>query len=295
MKKKIRKYKKVYIEITNSCNLKCSFCPTSIKPAKIMTLEEFKYILDQIKPYSDYIYLHVKGEPLSHPQIDKLLDAAKEKNIKVNITTNGTLITRVEDKIINKEAFRQINFSLHSFDGDIDKIEKNDYLKNILDFTSRSLSLGNTYISLRLWNFHQGNKNKDQMIGNRKVIAQIEEYFNLDYKIEDNLIPGKGLKLKDKLYLNSDLEFKWPKLSDKEENENGFCYGLRSQIGVLVDGTVIPCCLDDEGIVDLGNIFTTPFKDIVEGERATNIYEGFNSNKAVEELCRKCTFKDKFK
>jgi len=290
----MKKYKKVYIEITNMCNLKCSFCPQGNRVHKLMTIDEFSYILDEVKPYSDYIYLHVKGEPLSHPKINELLDIAEEKNIKVNITTNGTLIGKVEEKIIEKKAFRQINFSLHSFDGNIDKIDEDDYLKKILDFTKRSLALETTYISLRLWNFHPENKNKIQMEGNRKIIDKIEKYFNLDYKIEDKLIPGRGLKIKNRLYLNTDLEFKWPELSDRYENEDGFCYGLRTQIGILVDGTVVPCCLDGEGIIDLGNIFKTSFKKIIEGKRASAIYEGFSNKKAVEDLCKKCTFKEKF-
>lgn len=294
MGKKIKKYKKVYIEITNRCNLKCSFCPQGIRTPKIMTKDEFKHILDEIKPYSDYIYLHVKGEPLSHPEIESFLDIAEEKNIKVNITTNGTLIGRVGEKILDKKAFRQINFSLHSFDGNLDKIDEDDYLEKILDFTKKTLLLNNTYISLRLWNFHSDNKNKIQMDGNRKILRKIEKYFNLDYKIEDRLIPGSGLKIKNKLYLNTDLEFKWPELSEVDENEDGFCYGLRTQIGILVDGTVIPCCLDGEGVIDLGNIFKKSFKKIVEGEKATAIYDGFSNKKAVEELCKKCTFKEKF-
>jgi radical SAM protein with 4Fe4S-binding SPASM domain len=294
MKKEMKKYKKVYIEITNRCNLKCSFCPQGVRTPKIMTTDEFGYILDEIKPYSDYVYLHVKGEPLSHPKIADFLNLAEEKEIKVNITTNGTLIGRVGEKIVDKKSFRQINFSLHSFDGDIDRIDEDDYLKKILDFTKKSLSLGSTYISLRLWNFHEGNKNEIQMKGNREILGKIERYFGLDYKIEDKLVPGRGLKIKDRLYLNTDLEFKWPELRDEYENEDGFCYGLRNQIGILVDGTVIPCCLDGEGVVNLGNIFETQFKEIIEGERATAIYDGFSNKKAVEELCKKCTFKEKF-
>jgi len=290
----MKKYKKVYIEITNRCNLKCSFCPQGVRIPRIMTPDEFTYILEEIKPYSDYIYLHVKGEPLSHPQLSDFLDIAEKYDIKVNITTNGTLIDKVGDKIIEKTALRQMNFSLHSFDGDLSKIEENNYINNILKFSKKSLDVGKTYISLRLWNFHSGNKNKIQMMGNREILKKIEEFFQLDYSIEDKLIPGRGLKIKDKLYLNSDLEFRWPTLSDVEETEDGFCYGLRTQIGILVDGTVIPCCLDGEGVINLGNIYKTNFKNIIEDRRASAIYDGFSGKKAVEELCKKCTFKEKF-
>ena len=225
----MKKYKKVYIEITNRCNLKCSFCPQGVRAPKIMTMDEFRHILDEVKPYSDYIYLHVKGEPLSHPEIDGFLDLAEEKNIKVNITTNGTLIDRVGEKIVDKKAFRQINFSLHSFDGDIDKIDEDDYLKKILDFTKKSLSLENTYISLRLWNFHGGNKNKIQMEGNRKIIGKIERYFGLDYRIEDKLVPGRGLKIKNRLYLNTDLNLNGRNCVTKMKMKMDFAmgYGLR--------------------------------------------------------------------
>ena len=294
MKKDIKKYKKVYIEITNRCNLRCSFCPQGSRAPKVMTKDEFKHILEEIKPYSNYIYLHVKGEPLFHPEIADFLKIAEEKEIRVNITTNGTLTGRVGKKIIEEKSLRQINFSLHSFDGNIEKIDSDDYLKNILDFTEKSLLLGNTYISLRLWNFHRENKNERQMEGNRKILNKIEKHLDLDYKIEDKLVPGCGLKIKDRLYLNTDLEFKWPELSDTYENEDGFCYGLRTQVGILADGTVIPCCLDGEGVIDLGNIFERPFKEIIEGTRATAIYDGFSNKKAVEELCKKCTFKEKF-
>lgn len=290
----MKKYKKVYIEITNSCNLSCSFCPTGEKKPRLMTPNEFRHILKEIKPYSDYIYLHVKGEPLSHPKLGEFFDIAKEFDIFVNITSNGTLINKVESTIIDKPAFRQINFSLHSFDGDIDKINQNDYLKNILNFTRKSLEIGNTYISLRLWNFHKDNKNKEQMKGNREIISKIEEYFHLDYKIEDKLIPGRGLKIQKKLYLNTDLEFKWPSLLDTEIEESGFCHGLSNHVGILSDGTVVPCCLDGNGSINLGNIFDSSFKEIIYGERAENIFNGFKEKKAVEEMCKKCTFKSKF-
>ena len=284
------KFKKVYIEITNRCNLRCSFCPESSRTPKIMSIEEFEHILKEIKPYTDYIYLHIKGEPLSHPQLPEFLDLAEKYKIKVNITSNGTLIDRVGDKIINKPAFRQINFSLHSFDGNLDKIDENNYIEKVLNFANKS---ENIYISLRLWNFHKDNKNKKQMDGNRKILKEIERYFNLDYRIEDKLIPGKGLKIRDKIYLNTDLEFQWPSLKNEIVGENGFCYGLRSQIGILVDGTVIPCCLDGEGVIDLGNIHKISFEEILNGKMLKDIYDGFGNNKVVEELCRRCSFRSK--
>lgn len=290
----MKKFKKIYVEISNICNLKCSFCPTTQRKSQYMTLKNFEHILQEIKPYSNYIYLHVKGEPLFHPEISEILSAAKREGFFVNITTNGTLINASQDLLLGENAPRQINFSLHSFDGNLNSIDHNNYLENILTFTEKSLFKNQTYISLRLWNFNKDDGDSLQQQGNRYILEKIEKKFNLEYKISELLVPGKGLKIRDKLYINSDLEFKWPELKDDHFSEEGFCYGLRNQAAILVDGTVVPCCLDGEGITYLGNIFQKSFKTILEGERARAIYDGFTNHIAVEELCKKCQFKNKF-
>lgn len=290
----MNRFKKIYIEISNICNLKCSFCPATQRKAQYMSVANFKHILEEIKPYSKYIYLHVKGEPLFYPHLDEILKAAKEENFFVNITTNGTLINNSSELLLGEFAPRQINFSLHSFDGDLDSIDNNNYLDNILFFVEKSLAKSQTYISLRLWNFDMNDRDSLQQRGNRDILNRIEDKFHLDYKISELLLPGKGLKIKDKLYINSDLKFKWPELSDDHFEEEGFCYGLRNQVAILVDGTVVPCCLDGEGITDLGNVFKESFKSIIESNRAKAIYDGFSNHRAVEELCIKCQFKEKF-
>ncbi|MGL5982690.1 MAG: radical SAM/SPASM domain-containing protein [Cetobacterium sp.] len=290
----MNRFKKIYIEISNICNLKCSFCPTTKRKAQYMSEENFSNILKDVKEFSNHIYLHVKGEPLFHPHLETFLELAKKEGIFVNITTNGTLIKKCNNLLLGENAPRQINFSLHSFDGNFESIDYNDYLQNILSFVEKSLEKNKTYISLRLWNFNKDDKESPQQKGNNYILDKIEEKFSLDYKISEMIVPGKGLKIKDKLYINSDLEFKWPEMSDSYSEEKGFCYGLRNQIAILVDGTVVPCCLDGEGVVNLGNVFEESFKNIIEGERAKAIYDGFSNNLAVEELCKKCSFKEKF-
>ncbi|MGL4403732.1 MAG: radical SAM/SPASM domain-containing protein [Fusobacteriaceae bacterium] len=290
----MNRFKKIYIEISNICNLKCSFCPTTKRKAQYMSIENFTHILKEVKEYSKHIYLHVKGEPLFHPNLDMILEIAKKESFFVNITTNGTLIADRMELLLGETAPRQINFSLHSFDGNLESIDYNNYLENILFFTEKSLEKNKTYISLRLWNFNKDDKNSLQQKGNNYILDKIEKKFNLDYKISELIVPGKGLKIKDKLYINSELEFKWPELSDAYYEEKGFCYGLRNQVAILADGTVVPCCLDGEGVTNLGNIFQDNFKNIIESERAKAIYDGFSNHIAVEELCKKCSFKEKF-
>ncbi|MEQ8154016.1 MAG: radical SAM/SPASM domain-containing protein [Clostridiaceae bacterium] len=289
----MKRFKKIYIEITNVCNLSCEFCPQTKRTPEFMKIDTFSKILDQIKPFTDYIYLHIKGEPLLHPEIDKFLDLSHEKGFKVNLTTNGTLIKQAENKLLMKPALRQINFSLHSFDGNEKSADKNEYIGNILSFVTKAQSM-NIISAFRLWNLSEDNLTNTQREKNREILEIIEKEFSLPYKIEEQVTPGRGIKIKNKVYLNQDYEFDWPDLNAEEDDGKGFCYALRSHAGILVDGTVVPCCLDGEGIINLGNVNNKDFSEIIEDSRAAAIFEGFSARKAVEELCRKCGYRKRF-
>lgn len=289
----MKTFKKVYVEITSVCNLACSFCPPTSRHANFIKLDAFNNILDQLKPHTSYIYLHVKGEPLLHPRIDELLDASHAKGFKVNITTNGTLIKKNWVKLLGKPALRQMNFSLHSFDGHEGSTNRENYLSTILTFAREAAEHG-VIISFRLWNLHRESATNAEKRRNRETLEMIEKEFHLDYKIEEKVVPGSGVKIADRIYLNQDYEFQWPSLQAPEDDGKGFCHALRTQAAILVDGTVVPCCLDGEGVINLGNINNTPFSEIVEGERANNIFEGFSRREAVEEMCRKCGYRKRF-
>ncbi|WP_138494157.1 radical SAM/SPASM domain-containing protein [Paenibacillus pinistramenti] len=289
----MKTFKKVYIEITSVCNLACSFCPQTARKANFMKPEMFNDILDQIKPHTSHIYLHVKGEPLLHPKIDLLLDSAHEKGFKVNITTNGTLLHKAGAKILGKPALRQMNFSLHSFDGHEGSENREGYVGSVLQFARAAAEQG-ILISFRLWNLTEDNLTNAQRQRNRETLALLEQEFHLDYRIEEKVEPGKGVKIAHNIYLNQDYEFQWPSLNAPEDDGKGFCHGLRTQAGVLVDGTVIPCCLDGEGVINLGNVQQSSFSEIVESERANNLFYGFSRREAVEDLCRRCGYRKRF-
>lgn len=289
----MKTFKKVYIEITSVCNLACSFCPPTARTKNFMKPDTFSKILDEIKPHTNHIYLHVKGEPLLHPRVSELLDLAHDKGFKVNITTNGTLIHKAGPKILGKPALRQMNFSLHSFDGHDGSENREGYVSEIIAFAKQAAELG-VLISFRLWNLTEDNITNLARERNRETLALLEEAFDLDFKIEEKVMPGSGVKIAPRIFLNQDHEFRWPALHEPEDDGKGFCHALRSQAAVLVDGTVVPCCLDGEGVINLGNLHETPFSQIVEGERANNLYYGFSRREAVEELCRKCGYRQRF-
>ena len=118
----MKKYKRVYIEITNVCNLSCSFCPLTKRAKSFLDEEKFVHILNEVSPYTDYIYLHLMGEPLLNPGLEVFLEEAYKKGVKVNITTNGTLLKKNKEILLNSKSLRQVNISLHSFEANDSKI-----------------------------------------------------------------------------------------------------------------------------------------------------------------------------
>lgn len=284
----MKKLKKVYIEITNVCNLACAFCPgTSRKPA-FMTLSDFETVLRRLKGFTDYLYLHVLGEPLLHPDLARLLELSASYGYKVNITTNGTKISDRAEVLLNGSPPRQVNFSLHCREeADFSDVDK--YLDDIFDFTCAALDKGGIYISYRLWNVTSEASERY----NAYVIRKLQQRFSPNFSISEAMKGSPRITLRDRLYLNSAEVFHWPSESAGEA-QNGFCLGLRDQAAVLADGTVVPCCLDSEGSIKLGNIFEDEFEYILNGERARNLYEGFSKRKAVEDICMKCGYRSRF-
>lgn len=259
-------YKKVYIEITNNCSLNCDFCIKNKRPNKFMSKDEFQIILDKLQGYTKYLYLHVLGEPLIHPLINDFINLAIKNNYYVNITTNGYLINNIK----NNKNIRQLNISLHSYN---DKYKKSliNYLNDIFLVVDKLKTT--TYISYRLW---VNSKHKED------IINALEKKYNV--KISNNM------KLEKNVFIDFDDEFIWPSLNNNYYSDKGKCYALKNQIGILADGTIIPCCLDTLGIIKLGNIFVDNINDIINTPKYQNILNGFKNNKKVEELCKHCSF-----
>lgn len=283
------RFKKIYIETTNICNLSCNFCPKTSRKLGFMGIESFNEIINKIKGYTNHIYLHLMGEPFLNKNLETFLKIAKEADLKVNITTNGTLINRVKDVIINSKAVRQINISLHSFEANDNDIEFNKYINNILDFINESTEKSETICALRLWNIDTEELKANNNL-NSQIINLIQDKLNLEINLIEELKEKKRLKLKDKVYLNMAEKFSWPDVNLSLISEDVFCHGLRDQIGILLDGTVVPCCLDSEGKIPLGNIFDKSLEQIITSERARNIYDGFSRRRAVEDLCKRCGY-----
>lgn len=284
----MKKFKKVYIEITNICNLKCNFCPKTSRQLKSMNKESFENVVKKVKPYTDYVYFHLMGEPFLNKELEHFLEISKENQLKVNITTNGTLIQDVKEILLNASALRQVNISLHSFEANEEQIDFNEYINNIINFVKEATEKTNIICSLRLWNLDTKYNASNNM--NIDIFKLLEQKFKIESNLKECLKEKNSLKLKNNVYISMGEKFKWPSLKVEELGERAFCYGLRDQVGILVDGTVVPCCLDSEGSIPLGNIFENTLDEILNCKRAKDIYNGFSERKAVEELCKRCGF-----
>ncbi|MDE5586891.1 MAG: radical SAM protein, partial [Bacilli bacterium] len=277
-----KRFKRIYIEILNVCNLSCSFCTKTKRSKRKMTPAEFEEILKKIDSYTDYIYLHVKGEPLLHPELKQILDISEKYKKKVPITTNGTLLKETKEILVNSKAVRQINLSLHS------ENKKENYLEDIFKVVD-DLSK-NKYIVYRFWTLQ--NNIFDQK--STETVNKIASHYHLSTELVEKIKKEYNINIAENIYISKDNQFLWPELENNYYEEKGYCHALKDQLAILVDGTVVPCCLDGEGIIDLGNIYSMDLESILKSDRVLDMKRGFECRNVKEELCKHCNFKEKF-
>ena len=273
----MKKFRKVYLEISNLCNLRCSFCPGTQRKGHAMDEQAFRILTAKLRPYTDFLYFHLMGEPLCHPLLERFLQIADQQGFKVILTTNGTLLARQQTMLLSAPALHKVNISLHAFEANDLAVPFSRYLADC--FAYGKAAAGNKLTVYRLWN--EGGADDC----NGQILDAMEEAFPKPWITEP-----RGTRIGDKVYLEVASKFDWPDLSAADGGESCFCYGLRDQLGVLCDGTVVPCCLDHEGDIPLGNLLTQELSDILASDRAKAIYDGFSAGKATEELCRRCGY-----
>lgn len=276
-----KRFRKIYLEISNICNLQCSFCPGTKRAPKVMDQAEFSSLIEKLRPWTDYLYFHLMGEPLCHPQLELFLQLAEEAGFKVILTTNGTLLRQKQEILLNAPGLHKINISLHAFEANDLKISFEEYLSGCFAFGKAAV--GEMIVSYRLWNGNGQEKLNDQ------ILETMARYFPHPWVKE-----RKGTRIGQGVYLGCDDKFDWPDLAAEDGGNKMFCYGLRDQIGVLCDGTVVPCCLDHEGDLALGNLHEHSMDEILASNRAKAIFDGFSKGCAVETLCRKCGYARRF-
>ena len=273
----MKRFNKIYLEISNVCNLRCAFCPGTKRVPRVISEEEFSSLLPKLRPWTDYLYFHLMGEPLCHPQLERFLALAGESGFQVILTTNGTLLSRQQEMLLRSPGLYKVNISLHAFEANDLPISFVDYLDGCFSFGKAAE--GRITVSYRLWNSGGADKR------NEEILRTMERYFPRPWQAEK-----LGPRIGNRIYLQHGEKFDWPDLESGDRGGKISCYGLKDQIGVLCDGTVVPCCLDHEGYLALGNLFSQELDEILNSPRAQAIREGFACGYAVEELCRRCGY-----
>ena len=297
--------KNLYIEITNACNLRCSFCPSSdckyeansgesqgtldTGARTFMSSTLFKRcITSAAEAGIENVYLHVLGEPTLHPGFALFLKEIRTAGLTLTLTTNGTTIARTAHHILNCSAVRQVNFSTHAY-AELDRDAAENHLRNVLDFCKIALAARpDMYINLRLWNIG------DLQAGdwNSYAISRINETFGTQVSPGNFCSRHKSFPVTGRLYIHEDSRFEWPGAASLEKK--GTCHALETHAAILHDGRVVACCLDYSGQITLGNIADQGLAEILDSPTARNIREGFEKHELRHPFCQKCSYCRRF-
>lgn len=255
-----------------------------------MSLELFERVISEVAPVTEQVCLHLMGEPLGHPRLAEFVEVCTRHRVPIFFVTNGTLLRPDKAELLLHPSFRQVNFSLHSFFDNFPEGDPSTYLERIFAYTERALAeRPDLYINFRLWNLEA-----PRGVGERncEMLRQIEQRFSVEVADAGGL--RKSRKLKGRLYLHFDTEFTWPALDLDFRGVHGTCKGLSTHFGVLACGTVVPCCLDKEGVIALGDLKTQPLHQILESPRALAMLRGFQQGQLNEALCQRCPYIERF-
>lgn len=273
-------YSKVYVEITNICNMSCSFCHGHKRAPRQMSTEEFSFILSALTDKTKYIYYHLMGEPLTHPKLHEFIKMAGERGFKSVVTTNGTLLKKRGEKLLSAGVYK-VNLSVHSFEQE-NADDHIRYIRELAEFVEKAARKG-TIVVFRMWNKGLDEGRNETTFNLLKELIQGEWVENT-----------RGIRIRDKIHIEWGERFEWPDSEAEIKGDRFFCYGLKDHFGILSDGTVVPCCLDSDGIINLGNVFTESLDSILDSDRAKAVTDGFAKGETSEDLCKRCGYAQRF-
>lgn len=286
------KFHRIYIELTNICGLSCSFCPTKALPSQTMTTEFFESIIVQAKAYTREVACHVVGDPMTLANLDEYLDILDFHGMKALLTSSGYFLKKQPYQTLFHPAVKQINISLNSYNKNETSLTLEQYLDPVLKLCHEKIKQKNElFINLRIWNLDEALSEKSY---NQKLFAVLSEYFDCGLDIDEIMKEKpKSIRLDRKVLLHFDNYFEWPALNNPHYGD-GTCQGLDSHIAILASGKVVPCCLDCDGAIELGDLHRQTLSAIMKSERSQAIIEGFRESRAVENLCQHCSYKERF-
>jgi radical SAM protein with 4Fe4S-binding SPASM domain len=274
-------FNRIYLEITNHCNQACSFCPPHSRNTRYLSVDELHHRMHALAQHTKNVYFHVKGEPLMSPHLADALDAAYKNHLNVHLVSNGLLIEKHGDLILNHPAVQTISISLHSYH-ELEESRRDRQITHLKSWLDRQHPQ-HPHIRLRVWDAGTQSHPFSRNLIRRLTAYEMDEHVRPDFRVS----------LTHNRHIQSDVRFSWPSLADGERYPEGRC-NAGMMLAILADGTVTPCCLDGEGIIALGNLNTASLDEIIASPRYRAFLQGMNDRKPSEALCRSCSFKQRF-
>lgn len=253
-----------------------------------MSPAEFRQLAAAASLHTRYIYLHVKGEPLLHPALGELLAIAHEYGLMVNLTTNGVLLPQQKNLLLDSQSLRQTNLSIHGYH-EQSHGPLGAWLAVLCDYARQSSAKGR-YTVFRFWSLDKARKATGD---GARALALLQQEFPRGESLA-SLSGQRAVQLDERVFVSFEEQFTWPDVKNPDYGTVGSCYGGRAMIGILADGTIVPCCLDGEGVCALGNALETPLATILDTKRYRALAGGFANHQVVEPLCRRCGYRLRF-
>jgi len=286
------KFYRIYIELTNICGLRCSFCPTKELPNTTMDLDFFEKVIQQAQPFTKEIACHVVGDPLTLSNLYEYLNIIYRYNMKALLTTSGYFMKKHTTDTLFHPAVKQINISLNAFNKNDTAISFEQYIEPILDLCYQKVrEQKEIFVNLRMWNLDNIMSERDF---NQKIFDKLSSFFNIELDLDTiNPKESKNIRLDNKVLLHFDNYFEWPSMQNPIYG-HGICQGLSSHIAILANGVVVPCCLDSKGVMELGNLHHNSLRKILSSSKALDMVDGFKKGVCTQELCLRCSYKNRF-
>lgn len=263
-------FSRIYLEITNCCNLSCAFCPGTRRARRMLPAEEFRLLAGKLRPWTDYLYLHVLGEPLLHPQLAEILASAGELGFRVCLVTNGTLLAQRLDTLLAAPALHKPQRLAPQLRGQRRAHAAGDVSRRGL---GRLCAARGARRALRAAALERGRAGGEER-GDPPLSGAALRTAHRGHPRR----PAQEPHLAAKPVFRARGKIDWP-APGAPRGAWSSATGCGGSLAVLCDGTVVPCCLDGEGELALGNLFRQELEDILRGERAAAIHAGFDARR----------------
>lgn len=288
----------LFVEVTNRCNLSCPTCQLGTSEAyngynkNDVTFDQFKKMIDQI-PSLVYVTLQGVGEPLLNKDIMKMIRYCSDKGISTYINTNGTILTETKSRELIDAGLHNLSISINSFDekifsdtrsgASISKVTEN--VKKFIEI-KRELNKKRPIVSFRAILMKETEPTMEDLIFKsdelgidvlyiQLFISVIADKNLIDSSLNKSEIDAFTEKLKQWNKQVKKLQIITESFGDSSNNL-GQCKLPWFSPNITAEGFVTPCCtISNPSLLNMGNVFETPFETIWNSEQFVDFRAGF--------------------